>query len=166
MAIFTNGSDRQMEKLKLRNTLPQPGRDDHILVLCHMLSNRIGKAFAPLMEEQGLTVAEWRVIMTLSLHGVTSGQEISNRWAMEKMAVNRAITNLEERGLIEKKRNEKDRRHLDLMFTTAGQALNDKLTPLTNEHYFKLTACLDSAEKKELGDALTKMILFLDTVVD
>lgn len=143
---------------------PAPG--DHILALCHMLSNRIGKAFASELGKCDVTVAEWRVILTLALYDRASGQDITNRWAMEKMAVNRAIAGLARRGLIEKKHNSEDRRNIDLALTAKGREFYNDLLPVANKRYRRLTAALDSAEKKELRKLLTKMILHFDVITD
>jgi len=142
------------------------GRDDHILGLCHMLSNKIGKAFTSEMLKDDITVTEWRIFLTLVLNERTSGQEITNRWAMEKMTVNRTITSLERRGLIEKKRNLEDRRTKDLLLTPAGHALYEKQLPAANRRYHKLVSCLDKSEVKLLKQLLTKMIAHTDSIID
>ncbi|MCZ6763683.1 MAG: MarR family transcriptional regulator [Alphaproteobacteria bacterium] len=150
----------------MKNSAAQPGRRDHVLALCHMLSNRIGKAFAGELGENGITVAEWRVILTLALHETASGQEITNRWAMDKMAVNRAIASLEKSGAIEKKRNAHDKRTRDIRLTRAGRSLYDAVLPMANKRYRKLMAGLDQSEHEALHGALIKMIAHVDAVID
>ena len=139
----------------------QPGPDDHVLTLCHMLANRIGRAFVNEMEAHQVTVAEWRVLLTLAMHDVASGQEITGRWAMDKMAINRAIASLEQRGLIEKRKNNQDRRVTDLLLTETGQALYDKLLPMANQRYRDLMAGLDKKEEKNL-----RQVLHADGILD
>jgi DNA-binding MarR family transcriptional regulator len=127
-----------------------------------MLSNRIGKAFATEIEARSITVAEWRVLLTLSQQKQISGQEITGRWAMDKMAVNRAISALQQRGLVEKKQNSQDKRVVDLMLTQTGQALYEQLLPMANQRYHKLLAGLKKPEEKLLRDTLLKMIIHVD----
>jgi len=143
-----------------------PGRDDHVLALVHMLSNRIGKAFASELRKFGVTVAEWRVILTLGLRASANGQEITGRWAMDKMAVNRAISGLERRGLVAKRKNRADRRTIDLSLTASGRALYAELLPAANERYRTLTQCLDRSEAKRLHDLLVKMIAHADAITE
>ena len=144
----------------------QPGSDDHVLTLCHMLANRIGKAFATELESQDMTVAEWRVLLTLAQHQNASGQEITGRWAMDKMAVNRAIKNLEQRGHIKKERSKADRRTIKLQLTVRGRKMYDDLLPMANDRYHALLSGLDKKEEKQLRQTLLKMIAHTDSLID
>ena len=146
------------------NSATQPGPTDHVLTLCHMLSNRIGKAFALELENRNITVAEWRVLLTLAQYEPASGQAITGRWAMDKMAVNRAISSLQAQGLIEKKKNNKDKRVIDLLLTKPGRHLYEQLVPLANDRYHKLIAGLDKQEEKQLRETLLKMIIHVDGI--
>jgi DNA-binding MarR family transcriptional regulator len=148
----------------MKNSVLQPASGDDVLALCHMFANRIGKVFASELAKYDVTIAEWRVI--LSLHGNVSGQEITRRWAMDKMAVNRAIASLERRRLIKKWRNDRDRRIIDLALTKRGQALYEKLLPAASDRYHKLMAGLDKSETKLLREILTKMIIHADSLAD
>jgi DNA-binding MarR family transcriptional regulator len=152
--------------MALQKPAGQPGPDDHVLTLCHMLSNRIGKAFVAEMEAHEITVAEWRVLLTLALNATASGKEITERWAMDKMAVNRAISSLQKRNLIEKNQSSEDRRVINLMLTTSGQNMYDTLVPIANQRYHKLMAGLDKPEEQHLRATLLKMILHADSLAD
>lgn len=149
---------------KMTESAATPGHEDHVLALCHMLSNRIGKAFVPALAEFGLTVAEWRVILTLAFHKNASGQEITGRWAMDKMAVNRAVASLRRRGLVRKSRNKQDRRNIDLSLTPSGHVLCEKMLPAANQRYHLLLACLDQREVKLFRQLVTKMIGHADSI--
>ena len=142
------------------------GPDDHVLTLCHMLANRIGKAFASELENQDMTVAEWRVMLTLAQHQNASGQEITGRWAMDKMAVNRAISSLDQRGLIRKMRSNEDRRTINLQLTAAGRKMYDALLPMANDRYHELLSGLDKNEEKQLRQTLLKLITHTDSLID
>ncbi|TAK47260.1 MAG: MarR family transcriptional regulator [Xanthobacteraceae bacterium] len=161
LAPQSGGSDLKSET---KNSMFQPTGSDDVLALCHMFANRIGKVFASELAKYDVTIAEWRVI--LSLHKNVSGQEITRRWAMDKMAVNRAIASLEQRGLIKKVRNDKDRRIIDLSLTRSGQALYEKLLPVANARYRRLMMGLDKSETKLLREILIKMIIHADSIDD
>jgi DNA-binding MarR family transcriptional regulator len=150
----------------MKKTNTQPGSNDHVLTLCHMLSNRIGKAFAAELESQDVTIAEWRVLLTLAQYESVSGKEITGRWAMDKMAVNRAISSLQRRDLIQKKVNSADKRVIDLMLSAQGRKLYDQLLPVANERYHKLLAGLNSIEEKQLRATLLKLIVHVDGVAE
>jgi len=131
-----------------------------------MLSNRIGKSFAPGLEASGLSVAEWRVLLTLALVETASGQEITSRWALDKMAVNRAISALEKRHLVRKNTDTDDKRTRLLTLTAAGRRLYERQLPAANDRYRMLMAGLNRKEQTNLRDLLIKMIAHIDSVAN
>lgn len=133
--------------------------DDKPLSLVHVLSNRIGRAFHGEIETKfGITISEWRVLMTLTSEKGVSAAEITNRWAMEKMMVNRAIQRLVDNGCITRKRDPNDRRRYRLALTTKGRKLYGKIAPTTNKRYNELMSAIDSDETDALVRALQKII--------
>ncbi len=148
----------------MRNAAFKPVRGNDVLALCHMFANRIGKVFASELAQYDITTAEWRVMM--SLHEYMPGHEITGRWAMDKMAVNRAIASLVRRGLATKQRNKKDRRVVDLRLTKKGQALYGRLLPVAHDRYRKLMAGIGKADRAILRGMLIKLIAHADTIVD
>ncbi len=146
-------------------TVTHPGGGDHVLALTHMLSNRIGKAFAADLLKVDLTVAEWRVMLTLALQGQASGEEITRQWAIDKMSVNRAAAGLVRRRLVSKEQSIQDRRIVHLSLTRRGSALYDKLLPVANKRYRELLACLSRSEVSQLRQMLTRMIAHTDVLI-
>ncbi len=146
--------------------LAQPGPKDNVLALCHMLSNRIGKAFIQELDKFGISVAEWRVLLTLGLYERATARDITNRWAMDKMAVSRAVSRLEEQGCIEKQKNNRDKRSYHLTLTSAGHEMYNKMLPAANTHYHKLVAGLDRAELAAFRKTMNKLIVQADEYID
>lgn len=133
--------------------------DDKPLSLIHVLSNRIGRAFHGEIETKfGITISEWRVLMTLTSEKGVSAAEITNRWAMEKMMVNRAIQRLVDNDCITRERDPNDRRRYRLALTTKGRKLYDKIALTTNKRYNELMSAIDSDETDALVRALQKII--------
>tara|TARA_B100000683_G_scaffold32681_1_gene28679 strand:- start:18582 stop:19016 length:435 start_codon:yes stop_codon:yes gene_type:complete len=133
--------------------------DDKPLSLVRVLSNRIGRAFHGEIETKfGITISEWRVLMTLTSEKGVSAAEITNSWAMEKMMVNRAIQRLVDNGCITRERDPNDRRRYRLALTTKGRKLYDKIAPTANKRYNELMSAIDSDETDALVRALQKII--------
>jgi DNA-binding MarR family transcriptional regulator len=133
--------------------------DDKPLSLVHMLSNRISRAFFDEVETKyGVSLTEWRVILTLISEPGVSGADITNRWAMEKMAVNRATRRLVDDGHVARTRDPDDRRSYRLALTSKGTKLHDKIAPTANKRYAEL---ISSAPREEL-DA---MVATLQTMI-
>jgi DNA-binding MarR family transcriptional regulator len=61
------------------------------------------------------------------------------------------IDELAEKGLVERKRSTKDRRHSELVLTKRGRAMLEKLSKLAAEHEADLCAALNMKERKQLA---------------
>jgi len=133
--------------------------DDKPLSLVHMLSNRISRAFFDEVETKyGVSLAEWRVILTLVSESGVSGADITNRWAMEKMAVNRAVQRLVDTGYVARTRDPDDRRSYRLTLTAKGTRLHDKIAPAANKRYAELTSSVSRDELEAMVATLRTMI--------
>jgi DNA-binding MarR family transcriptional regulator len=133
--------------------------DDNVLSQIHLLSARIGSAFyGPLEQRHGITIAEWRVLLTLHHHPGFSAVEITNMWAMEKMSVSRTIRRMEKAGWVARIKNAEDRRSYRLTLTDAGRRMFDDVLPTANARYREIVACLSRDELAELRRSLSKLI--------
>ena len=144
-------------------TLAPPA--DDVLSEIHVLANLIGQGFSGFLEgEHGLTVAEWRVMLTLGRHPGQTAAEITARWAMDKMAISRALQRLEDAGRTRRDRNPEDRRSYRLSLTEDGQTLHDEILPGATARYRDFVGCLSEQEIAQLRDALHKLINHAATV--
>lgn len=133
--------------------------DDKPLSLVHVLSNRIGRAFYSEVEAQfGVSIAEWRVMITIETEPGISAAEITSRWAMEKMAVNRAIQRLFKAGYVARARDPADGRSFRLSLTATGTELHRRIAPAANARYNELTSVLSESESAAMVAALRKII--------
>ena len=125
----------------------------------HVLANLIGRAFSGLLDRSfGMSVPEWRVMLTLARHPGLTAAEITSRWAMDKMAISRAIQRLEADGHIGRDRNPSDRRSYRLSLTASGAALYQKILPAANARYREFVSCLTREELSGLRASIEKLI--------
>jgi len=68
------------------------------------------------------------------------------------------IDELAEKGLVERKRNTKDRRHSELVLTKRGRSMLEKLSRLAAEHEADLCAGLTAAERDTLAALGRKIV--------
>jgi DNA-binding MarR family transcriptional regulator len=68
------------------------------------------------------------------------------------------IDELAEKGLVERKRSTKDRRHSELVLTKRGGAMLEKLSKLAAEHEADLCASLTTAERDTLAALGRKIV--------
>ena len=131
---------------------------DDILSGIHILANLIGGAYSDHLDDIGITVPEWRVVLTLARYPGSTATDITDRWVMDKMAISRAIQRQEKAGIIQRKRNLDDRRCFHLSLTSSGDALYEKILPVANEQYQTLVSSLSHRELGSLHRSLDKLI--------
>jgi DNA-binding MarR family transcriptional regulator len=77
------------------------------------------------------------------------------QWSwVDRAEVSRAAAALEERGLVRREENPKDRRSPLFYFTPEGRAVVDRVIPLRREFLSSLTAKLTKAQRQALEEAL------------
>lgn len=146
-----------MEPVQPHRPPDQPA--DDVLSDIHVLANLIGQGFSGFLEgEHGLTVAEWRVMLTLGRYPGQTAAEITVRWAMDKMAISRALQRLEAAGHISRERNPDDRRSYRLSLTEKGRTLHDEIMPGATVRYREFISCLSEKEIADFRHALRKLI--------
>lgn len=140
---------------------------DDLLSEIHVLANLVARAFSGQLDESfGVSVPDWRVLLTLARHPGQTAAEITNRWAMDKMAISRAIQRLETEGNIRRDRNPHDRRSFSLSLTSDGMRLYSTILPLANERYHAFMSCLSKEEQASLRQSLDKLIAQADNLRD
>jgi DNA-binding MarR family transcriptional regulator len=146
-------------------TSPHPV--DNVLAAIHVLTNQIGRIYLKKLESEfGFSNAEWRVMLTLHDISNSTAADITAQWAMDKMAISRAIRRLEERGWITREVNPDDRRSLVLSLTQAGQEKYAEVLPTANAIYHDIMSVLSREELGRLRGALGGLIDHTATLVD
>ena len=111
-----------------------------------------------LMDVDGLTYAEWRVLVRLAAveDGGTPGRVAELAWA-DLAEVSRAIGSLEHKGLVERHRNAKDRRTSILRLTASGREQHESTLSRRNGFHERLLAALTLDERQQLDSLLSKV---------
>jgi DNA-binding MarR family transcriptional regulator len=123
-------------------------------VLASLTSNALAQIYA---DRFSLTIPGWRVVATLGQYGVRTARDIAAHAVMHKSTVSRAVSALEERGLILRKPNVDDRREGLLELTGQGRAIYEALAPEALAFEQKLLAVLTPAEQKNLVALIDKL---------
>jgi len=108
-----------------------------------------------------LEIPEWRILATLGPVGACTAQDIVHETHTHKTRISRAITQLEQRGLIERVASNTDGRELQLKLTKAGQRLYAQLVPLALERERALLACMTKTQLRGFVTALDSLEDFL-----
>ena len=111
-----------------------------------------------LMDVDGLTYAEWRVLVRLAAveDGGTPGRVAELAWA-DLAEVSRAIGSLERKGLVERYKNPKDLRTSILRLNASGHAQHEATLARRNGFHERLLAGLTPEERGQLDELLSKV---------
>lgn len=139
---------------------PRHGPSNNIFALTSILTEQAARAFKRQLDARyNLTLAEWRIIVSVEGSPGVTASEITSRWGMDKMTINRAIKSLQGNGILQRLRDPSDLRSYQLNLTARGVQLYQEVRPYSLELYKKNTACLNETEINTMADLLVKLIL-------
>ena len=106
---------------------------------------------------------EYSVSQALALHALDtdlplSQQELAARLRLEKSSVSRLVADLERRGLIQRQRDEENRRVVRLRLTDEGRRAHIELGTAFHKHYDRWAAALTPAEREALVVGLSALL--------
>ena len=125
-----------------------------------VLSNRISSNIAKIYGDRyNMSIPEWRVLTLLALYPGSSASEVSERSAMDKVAVSRAVARLLERDFILREIHGDDRRRSMLALSTSGREVYETVSPLVNEMEARLMSVLTPQERELLEQLIDRLAL-------
>jgi DNA-binding MarR family transcriptional regulator len=141
------------DKLSLRRFLPYR---------CNSLAQKISVSLSRIYVQRfGITVPEWRTLVTLAEYGELQSKQVAAYTSMDKVRVSRAVAALADKGLLRRRPCDRDSRAALLDLTEAGQALYRRIVPEALAWESQLLAPLSEPEREALFGLLDKLDLRL-----
>ncbi|MEL7130035.1 MAG: MarR family winged helix-turn-helix transcriptional regulator [Pseudomonadota bacterium] len=136
-------------------TQPQLRLSDFLPYRLSVLSNTVSKRIAERYQSEfGLSVWQWRVMAVLGEAPGLTAKDISERTAMDKVAVSRAVSGLVEDGILRREAAQDDGRRSMLYLSEAGQAIYARIVPLAMSYETELTQALTAVDIETLKHLL------------
>lgn len=110
-----------------------------------------------LFSQSDISFVQWIALRKLSEGTALTASELCREMRHDNGALTRLLDQLEERGFIERKRSQQDRRVVDLQITPAGLAKVNELTPPLVNNLNKALHNFSSEEFTELLRLLLKL---------
>jgi DNA-binding MarR family transcriptional regulator len=105
-----------------------------------------------------ISVTEWRVMAVLGRFPGLTASDVMERTAMDKVAISRAVKNLEEMGLLKRKTDHEDRRRRRLFITQGpGEKVLGDVVPLARKYEQALLQSLSRDELESLLKTISKL---------
>ncbi len=134
---------------------------------CNTLARKISVSLSRIYTERfGISVAEWRVLVTLAEYGELQAKQVGELTSMDKVQVSRAVAGLLDRELLLRRPCERDSRAALLCLSAAGVRLYQRIEPEVLAWEQSLLAPLAPAERETLFALIDKLELQLAGMAD
>ncbi|MBT5428663.1 MAG: winged helix-turn-helix transcriptional regulator [Rhodospirillaceae bacterium] len=141
--------------------------DTHLPALIQTLGNKISlHALRGGAGSHSLDLREWRIILILGAEGRSTINEVADRVAMDRGGTSRSISRLEQRGLIERFDDSKDRRRSLVDLNTTGVSIHKDLVQFSKDREKLILKNVALTDQKLLNELLHKLIDNLDQLLD
>src|ERR1700686_4995441 len=135
--------------LKLEKFLPY-----QLNVVASLVSLALSRVYA---RRYGISVPEWRGVVTLGQDGGMTGKAIGAHTHMHKTKVSRAVAFMEERKLLVRRANRADMRESFLSLTAAGRTMYEEVAPHALDFAGRLTEILTPGDREAFNRALKQL---------
>ncbi|MEV6972778.1 MarR family winged helix-turn-helix transcriptional regulator [Kitasatospora sp. NPDC093806] len=139
---------------------PSPHRGpegSQVAFLLSQLGEHAAQSFAQRVAELDLTPAQAGLLRTVGLSPGRHQQDLARRLGMSPSRFVAFVDAIEERGLVERRRNPKDRRFQDLYLAPKGEELMRGLAEAALAHEEAVCAGLDPQERIVLAGLLRRV---------
>lgn len=140
----------------------------HVALMRHtgFLLNKVGaiarKRFAERLDSLGLNFRMWGVLNVLDEEGAITQHALGRCVGIDPSSMVATIDELEDGGLVERRRNPTDRRAHALHLTEAGSETLARGRGLARQAQDELLAPLDAKEREELQELLLRIAVAAD----
>jgi DNA-binding MarR family transcriptional regulator len=125
---------------------------------CNNLAEKISVSLSKIyIEEFGISVAEWRILVTLAAEVELQAKQIVKLTSMDKVRVSRAVSSLTSKQLLKKRDCETDCRAALLSLNAAGNRLYKRIVPQALAWEQLLIQPLSQTEQKVLFQIIGKL---------
>ena len=123
----------------------------------NVLSSLVSQALTRVYGGHGITIPEWRILVSLGQFGVMTGKAIGARTHMRKTKVSRAVAELERRKWLSRRANRSDMREAFLSLTPAGRAVYEELAPRALEFTTRLSEAVSPTDQLAFDRAVKQL---------
>ena len=107
--------------------------DDHLCFSLYSANMAVNRIYKPVLDRLGLTYPQYLVLSALAEEDGLTVSAIADRLALESSTVTPLVKRLEAAKLVNRNRNPKDERQVNVRLTDKGRALRGDAECLTDE---------------------------------
>ncbi|MEA1890446.1 MAG: MarR family transcriptional regulator, partial [Pseudomonadota bacterium] len=149
---------RDMNKPAKMKPTAQKVRENSIGWMLKMLCGRLDSDMTKELQQLGLNLGQFAVLMTLLEEEGLTQAEIGSKIVMPGYATTRNIDALEVMQIVERRKDERSRRSYRIHLTGQGHKIGPKLFKTVGNINEKLLSPLDASEQKQFLELLQKVL--------
>lgn len=124
-----------------------------------VLSNQVSRGIAATYASRfGLSVTAWRVMAVVGRYPGLTATTVTERTAMDKVAVSRAIKGLVDQGLVRRRAQQHDGRAQALSLSAKGTRVYQTVVPAALAYEAELLKQLSASERRQLSAIIDKLL--------
>jgi DNA-binding MarR family transcriptional regulator len=131
--------------------------DSYLPYLLNRAGARIAASFSDKVRPLGATLQMWRVLAALRDQNGRRMGDLSMTTSIEVSTLTRLVDNMEEKGLVGRRRDPQDARAIVLHATPAGRRLTQRIVPIAERYEAVALAGFNAAETEILKAALRRL---------
>ena len=124
-----------------------------------VLSNRVSSLIATSYQSRfGITIPQWRVIAVLGESPGLNATEITQRTAMDKVAVSRAVSELVRKELVYRGASQSDGRISHLYLSDKGNDVYVEIVPFALGYEKAIFSTLNAVDQRRFSDTIDQVM--------
>ena len=136
--------------------------DDNTSQLISVAARLFARTLQTRLASHGVSAGQWPLLLYLWEQDGLSQKQLSRRVQIEEPTTTRTLGRMERDGLVFRKRDEKDRRRINVFLTMRGKELREELLPFAQEVNTLATHGLSDQDKTKIISLLTYIISRLE----
>jgi len=120
-----------------------------------VLGKKISERLAPLYEDEGVSIPEWRVLAVIAQYDDIAARDVVEQTPMDKMAVSRAVSSLEHREIVGRRASTIDARVSRLFLTKDGRRLFDRIADIALKFERELLVGLSLEDREKFEELIS-----------
>jgi DNA-binding MarR family transcriptional regulator len=140
--------------------------DSYLPYLLNRAGTRIATAFNDEVRPLGATLQIWRVLAALREQDGRRMGDLSDTTSIEVSTLTRLVDNMEQKGLVARRRDGDDARVILLHIAPAGRRLTQRILPIAERYEAVALAGFNASEAEILKAALRRLYANMDGLND
>jgi homoprotocatechuate degradation regulator HpaR len=115
--------------------------------------------FRPILNENGVTEQQWRIVRALLAHGPLEPRQLCERCQISSPSIVGVLLRMEEAGLVDRERMADDQRRILVSVTARSRQLGRRMIPAIEERYASIEKQVGVATLQQAYDVLDALLL-------